>query len=107
LIGMVVARYFMIRRLRGSSLVSILACGVAVAVFVFSSNVPEPLLHNGLLAPVFALLIHSLAGGTGPVAWLLSRRPLVLLGEASYALYILQYPVWCWTDLLLGRILGP
>ena len=48
-----------------------------------------PILHTGLLAPVFALLILGLA--TQP-AWTrcLSAPPLVLLGESSYSLYLLH-----------------
>jgi peptidoglycan/LPS O-acetylase OafA/YrhL len=37
------------------------------------------------------LLIYGLALGVGPLAWVLSRRFFVLLGESSYALYILHH----------------
>jgi peptidoglycan/LPS O-acetylase OafA/YrhL len=53
-------------------------------------------LDSGLLAPVFVALIATLALGVGPLARLLSTRPLQVLGEASYALYILQEPVLIW-----------
>ena len=51
--------------------------------------IPYPILHSGLLAPIFALLILGLA--TQP-AWTraLSIPPLILLGEASYSLYLLH-----------------
>lgn len=51
------------------------------------------LLHNGVLDPLFAVLIYRLAAGAGPIARVLSWRPLVVLGEASYSIYILQSPV--------------
>ena len=51
--------------------------------------VPYPVMHSGLLAPAFALLIYGFA--TQP-AWtrLLAAKPFLLLGEASYSLYLLH-----------------
>nr|WP_254896907.1 acyltransferase family protein [Amycolatopsis sp. Hca4] len=37
-----------------------------------------------------ALLLPSLVSGTGPLAWLLSRRPMRFVGERSYSLYLMQ-----------------
>jgi peptidoglycan/LPS O-acetylase OafA/YrhL len=63
------------------------------AVLACSSAIPYPLLHNGLLAPLYAILIVALAAGRGPLASFLASKPLVNLGEASYALYIIQIPL--------------
>jgi peptidoglycan/LPS O-acetylase OafA/YrhL len=52
--------------------------------------------HNGVLAPVFAMFIAALAAGRSWLAALLSTRQAVLLGEASYALYILHVPLLIW-----------
>jgi peptidoglycan/LPS O-acetylase OafA/YrhL len=49
---------------------------------------------SGALAPLVALFICALACGQGAVARLLSWRPLVFLGGASYSLYILHWPMW-------------
>jgi peptidoglycan/LPS O-acetylase OafA/YrhL len=57
-------------------------------------------LDSGLLAPLFALIVAALTVGTGPMARVLSTAPLVILGDASYALYILQEPVVIWTAKL-------
>ena len=54
---------------------------------------PRLLLSNGLLAPFSALLIFSLAHQSGLVSRFLSLPLLKVLGEASYAIYILQFPV--------------
>jgi peptidoglycan/LPS O-acetylase OafA/YrhL len=51
-------------------------------------------LFNGATAPVMMVLIGSLAFGRGVLARLLASRPLVLLGESSYSLYILHWPLW-------------
>jgi len=70
--------------------------GAAAALAILFSNtprIPYPLLHNGLPAPLFALLIVSLAQGRGAIASVLSTPPLVALGEASYSLYVLQVPL--------------
>jgi len=64
---------------------------------------PYPLLHNGLLMPLFGLGIFGLARGGGSLGRLLATRPLVALGEASYALYILQVPLMYWLLLASGR----
>jgi peptidoglycan/LPS O-acetylase OafA/YrhL len=47
-------------------------------------------LHNGLLAPLFALLIVGIASGNSNI---LSVRPFVFIGEISYGIYILQEPL--------------
>jgi peptidoglycan/LPS O-acetylase OafA/YrhL len=57
-------------------------------------------LNNGFMAPVFALIIYALAHGTGSIAEFLSLPYLIVLGEASYGLYILQAPVRSWMNLL-------
>ena len=58
-----------------------------------SDKIPYPLLHNGLLAPVFAATIYGLACGKGILARILGSRPFVVLGEASYALYLVHAPI--------------
>ncbi|OSZ78203.1 hypothetical protein CAP35_08050 [Chitinophagaceae bacterium IBVUCB1] len=50
--------------------------------------------HNGLLVPLFVLLILMLAKKKGV---LLRKLGLVWLGEVSYSLYILQMPVYYFT----------
>jgi peptidoglycan/LPS O-acetylase OafA/YrhL len=68
------------------------------------SALPYLLLHNGLVDPLFALLIYSLASGEGPLAAVLSLPAMVGLGEASYALYILHIPLWDWMTYALSRL---
>lgn len=48
---------------------------------------------NGLLSPAFLLFILLLAKNKGVIATILSHPWLILLGEASYSLYILQKPI--------------
>jgi peptidoglycan/LPS O-acetylase OafA/YrhL len=55
----------------------------------FSSQIPFAVLHTALLAPAFAAMVYGLA--LQP-AWskFLRWAPLVLLGNASYSLYLLH-----------------
>lgn len=48
---------------------------------------------NGLLAPAFLLLIILLAKDNSILSTILKHKWLILLGEASYSLYILQKPI--------------
>ena len=48
---------------------------------------------NGLLSPFFLLFIVLLANNKGLISKILSFPFLILLGEASYSLYILQKPI--------------
>lgn len=48
---------------------------------------------NGLIAPAFLLFIVLLGSNKGYTSTLLKHKWLILLGEASYSLYILQKPI--------------
>jgi peptidoglycan/LPS O-acetylase OafA/YrhL len=59
-------------------------------------------LHAGdylLYVPLFALLIVALASGRTILSAILENPVIVLLGEASYSLYLLHYPLG---EVLLG-----
>jgi peptidoglycan/LPS O-acetylase OafA/YrhL len=64
-----------------------------LGVLALGDAVPYALLHSGLLAPLFAAIIYALACGGGAAARVLAARPMVKLGEASYALYLLHLPI--------------
>ncbi len=100
LFGVVVARLYQLRRGPGSvkgSWLALIAVAVLAVLLACDRGVYGPfagaVVNNGVLTPLFGLLVYGLACGGGRFAALLSRRPLVLLGEASYAVYILHVPV--------------
>lgn len=65
----------------------------AIVMFLATPNLlPYPVVHNGVLLPVWCVLIYSLAGSK-LFGRLLSWKALIVLGEASYAMYILQQPI--------------
>jgi peptidoglycan/LPS O-acetylase OafA/YrhL len=50
-------------------------------------------------------LIHELGANEGWLTKILSWRPLVFLGGASYSIYLLQYPIRNWVRLLCHSFL--
>jgi peptidoglycan/LPS O-acetylase OafA/YrhL len=85
----------LITKLPSYSQLALLTTGLAIAigiVVIQSPELPYELLNNGLLAPLFCLLIWTLSDGRGVMAKFLSLPFLLLLGEASYAIYLLQNP---------------
>ncbi len=67
------------------------ALAILVSI-VFQQHIPFPMLHSGLLAPAFALIILGFASlpAHSLVYRLLATRSLILLGESSYSLYLLH-----------------
>jgi len=71
------------------------AIGAALLILVLMNLPLDPKWFlSGALAPLATLLICALACGRGMLAALLAWRPVVVLGGASYSLYILHWPVW-------------
>ena len=66
---------------------------VFLAIPAYKLPVPGPLLQHGVLAPLFAAAILALSSGNRLVERLFAHPWLVLLGEASYALYLIHVPL--------------
>jgi peptidoglycan/LPS O-acetylase OafA/YrhL len=109
-VGVTAARYFLFEHklsemarsiMFTTGLVGILATG-ATANWTYSH--PNWIYPDIAFTPLAALLI---VGGTATAAWpgrLLSSRPLVILGEASYAIYILHWPLRPWISQIVKRV---
>jgi peptidoglycan/LPS O-acetylase OafA/YrhL len=71
---------------------------------------PAPLFalnHNGLWAPLQAVLLWALAvGRKGWMHRLLAAGPSRTLGEASLAIYLLHVPLYAWMLRLAGDVAG-
>ena len=64
---------------------------VIVAFFALAaSHTPYILMNGGLLVPLFSALVLGLSGKNA-IAAVFGWRPLVLLGETSYCLYLLHF----------------
>ncbi|RKG69601.1 acyltransferase [Corallococcus sp. CA054B] len=101
ILGILAARFFLLREQRSRPVMLAVVCVGVIAALAGSTALPFPLLHNGLLAPVFAALFILLSRSQGAVARVLASRPLRRLGEASYALFLLHMPVlFAWKSVL-------
>ncbi len=84
---------------------------VYICVPFFDLHIPKIVVGHGLFVPLYAPVILALGSGNRWVDSLFSARWLVVLGEASFALYLLHDPVSAllrrWTESLgvLGVIL--
>jgi peptidoglycan/LPS O-acetylase OafA/YrhL len=74
-----------------------------LGVLLAWGGAPYVLLHNGLAVPLFAIALVGLASGHGGTARLLSTPAARALGDASFALYALQEPLWLWARRLLAE----
>jgi peptidoglycan/LPS O-acetylase OafA/YrhL len=86
-------------RARTASWLVVVGTVGAIVPLLFAQRLSDSLLHNGLLIPAFGALILGLAIDT-PISRALSVSPLVLLGEASYAFYLMHYMFNRW---VIGR----
>jgi peptidoglycan/LPS O-acetylase OafA/YrhL len=97
-VGMVAARLIALKTfVEFFSAYAAWGLSLSFAVFIYLIYLPNPILkyvHNGLLSPVFALLIISLYYDRTIVNKTLSHPRLSKLGDFSYGLFIFQYPVW-------------
>jgi peptidoglycan/LPS O-acetylase OafA/YrhL len=77
--------------------------GIAASVVAafYSHHFPNVLIHNGLFIPVYAVIILGLAEPNW-LSRLLSASWLVLLGEASFALYLFHFLFNDWTMQRFG-----
>lgn len=83
-------------------------------VFAFASVITAMYLKSEItflasdmaLCLVFGFLILSCAGTSGLISKILSYYPLVILGEASYSLYIMHWPIYKWWSWVTVQALG-
>ena len=81
-----------------NAILAISAAAIVVTLWNWTS-LPALVVHNGLLAPAASALFAALASNRGIAARILSLSPLVLLGQASYALYVIHVPVLVWLQI--------
>ncbi|HZU23230.1 MAG TPA: acyltransferase [Terriglobales bacterium] len=105
LVGMAAGLVFTKSRMWPGAAAWLALAGAAgfIAVVIFSDAIPYPTLHSGLLSPAFAAVIFAAALRPGWMKKLLEARWLVLLGDASYSLYLLHFTVIWMALVWLGH----
>ena len=63
------------------------------AVLYYGDYFPFPMMHDGLMMPLFGLAVLGLAGHN-LIARFFGFFPFVAVGQASYCLYILHFNLW-------------
>ncbi len=77
-----------------------------IAECVWGTDLPRAYSLAILADPLIAVSIVLLARQSGVVAGLLSKRAFVWLGEVSYSIYILHWPVWFLLADVASNIFG-
>src|SRR5437763_1727262 len=97
-VGMLAGRLFLARGEKIESASTLILCGLLgfACVVFFADKIPNPVLSAGLLSPAFAAIIYGAAQQPWWTAFLAAPF-LVLLGDASYSLYLLH-------SLLITRV---
>lgn len=93
LIGNFCGLFFLKKKFRykyNGLIVVLLSIGL-IAVLSAFKNIN---INDGILAFYFAVIIYFMASDNGVISKFLSKKPFVLLGEVSYAIYILQFPIY-------------
>jgi peptidoglycan/LPS O-acetylase OafA/YrhL len=106
LFGVLLARLLVSREWpRVPSWVAPAAAAALVATLVLTPAVLFPMNHNGLWAPLHAVLLWALAAGSaGWMHSILGAAPSRRLGEASLAIYLLHVPLYAWMLRLAGDV---
>jgi peptidoglycan/LPS O-acetylase OafA/YrhL len=96
LMGIAAGVFFLRKRPASHKRMSTLSLLAATVILVTFASTPftyaRPLEY--LLPPVFVFLVYLLAFQQGWLARFLGHPKMVLLGEASYSLYMLHNPLW-------------
>jgi peptidoglycan/LPS O-acetylase OafA/YrhL len=91
LVGLFAGRLFLLRKTDAKFATPLTLCGAVIVATLTAlvGKIPNALISAGFLSPAFAAIIYGLA--LQPRwSWFLGSRWLVLLGEASYSLYLLH-----------------
>ncbi len=101
-VGVLLARWQYLRRGQNSpgphkellvTVTLLIAIAAFVALVVWGSSIPLLNFNSGLLIPIFAAVIWACSESTGFISQVLGTNWLVVLGEASFGLYLIHMPV--------------
>ena len=104
LIGTLAGYYFLninSKVQRNYDLILIFIVALLIVILKFPTGLNY---HNGLLAVIFVPFIILLSLNNGAMSRLFNKPAFVFLGEISYSMYILQYPVFTWVRSALKQV---
>lgn len=87
-----------------STLLIVTSVTLMVFILSFVKNPETRLFQNGLFGPLFVLLIYGLVTDRSWLSRVLSSRLFVALGEISYCMFILQWPVMNYTGVIIKHL---
>lgn len=88
-----------------ASVATYLAIGEFIPGAYFTQYANRAILTDGLLAPVFCVVIWGLSSGSTIPSRLLSAKWLVISGEFGYGLYLIHFPVLNAAAPAIGNLL--
>ena len=95
LFGMALARCndFLPERSHLRTALGAVAFSALYIILYYGSHMPYVFMHDGLLMPLYGMVVLGLAG-RNLLARMFTALPLIVIGEASYCLYILHFNLW-------------
>ena len=96
LTGMTLARLQVVSRISARAREAVAAIALVGLALFFAYGAPHVtylLMHGGLLLPLFTALVFGLSG-PNRIASVFAWKPLLLIGESSYCLYLLHFNVY-------------
>lgn len=95
LFGMVLATLndYLPVKSRRRLVLGLLGFAATYAMLYFGDHMPYVYMHDGLLMPLYGAIVLGLAGENF-LTKMFSVLPLLVVGEASYCLYILHFNLW-------------
>jgi peptidoglycan/LPS O-acetylase OafA/YrhL len=85
---------------RTAAWMATLAIGCLLITLYFADSLPALAMHNGLLIPIYSFLLIGLSQQNW-ISRILSWFPFVVLGEASYSLYLTHFLLRDWAERVL------
>lgn len=76
---------------------------IIVYVLILTLN-KKLLLNNGILALIYIPLLYFLISDNGYLSRLSSHKMVAFLGEISYGIYILQFPIFLWMTSIFKKL---
>lgn len=93
-----------INRIRNDLVFNLAVISLAYIYLVMNESPITHYSNAGVFSPLFLTLILTFSTDRAPFKNILNSRPLILLGEASYSVYILQYSVWMLFFLISNKL---